>query len=260
MKKALRTACVVVATLAAAAVPVHAELIDALQVDTDDTGEPAKASLDLHVNTTPRGRTDPEYPSEVVPNRGWRVTPELNVGVADRVEVGVALPVDRDAAGHTALAGVKAHVKWIPLRPPDGESGMFLGGQFELSHLKQCFEESPTGAELKFIGGWHNEDWLVAVNPRLSWNLSGELRSKTADVGLDAKVSRNVAKDLALGLELYSKLGTTRHLLPGGLQTDSLFAVLDTSVHGWDVDLGIGRGLTASADKLTVKLNLSIPF
>ena len=258
MKKALCAACIVAATWMAA--PVHAELIDALQVDTDDTGEPGKVAMDLHLNTTPRGRTEPEYPTEVVPNRGWRVTPELSMGVADRVEVGLALPVNRDASGHTALAGVKAHLKWMPLRPADGESGYFLGGQFELSHLKACFEQSPTSAELRFIGGWHNDDWLVAVNPSFAWSLSGALRSKTADVGLDAKVSRTVARDVALGVEFYSGLGTTRRILPGGQQTDSVFAVVDANVHGWDVNAGIGRGITSSADALTLKLNVGIPF
>jgi hypothetical protein len=258
MKKALGAVCIAVATFTAA--PVHAELIDALQVDTDDTGEPGKVAMDLHLNTTPRGRTEPDYPTEVVPNRGWRVTPELSVGVVDRVEVGVALPVNRDGSGHTALAGVKAHVKWIPLRPADGESGSFLGGQFELSHLKACFEQSPTSAELRFIGGWRNEDWLVAIDPAFAWNLSGALRSKTAAVGVDAKVSRAVAKDLALGVEFYSGLGNTRRILPEGQQTNSVFAVVDANVHGWDVNAGIGHGITSSADALTVKFNIAIPF
>ncbi|MFL6662150.1 MAG: hypothetical protein ACJ8G7_08210 [Rhizobacter sp.] len=242
------------------AVPAHAELIDALQVDTDDTSAPGEVAVDLHVTTTPRGRTEPEYPSEVVPNHGWRFTPELSVGVAEGVEVGVALPVNRDASGHTMLAGVKAHVKWVPLRPADGESGFFLGGQLELAHLKACFEQSPTAAELRFITGWHSEEWLVAVNPGFAWSLSGALRSKTAAFGVDAKVSRTVAKDVALGVEFYSGLGTTQRLLPAAQQTNSVFAVVDANVHGWSINAGIGRGMTSSADALTVKINIGLPF
>ncbi|HJV61032.1 MAG TPA: hypothetical protein VJ743_08785 [Albitalea sp.] len=258
MKKALCAACVAAATITAA--PVHAELIDALQVDTDDTGELGKVAMDLHVTTTPRGRTEPQFPTEVVPNQGWRFTPEFSLGVADGVEVGLALPFNRDASGSASLAGVKTHVKWMPHRPAEGESGFFLGGQLELSRLKACFEQSPASAELRIISGWRGTDWRAAVNPAFAWDLSGALRSKTPRLGVDAKVSHALGERASLGLELYTDLGTTRRILRGGQQSDSAFVVVDVSVHGWDIDAGIGRGITSSADALTIKFNIGIPY
>ncbi|TMH09602.1 MAG: hypothetical protein E6H68_18115 [Betaproteobacteria bacterium] len=54
-----------------------AALSDEIQVYTDDINAPGEFGLELHINTTPKGRRVPDYPGEVVPNHGLRITPEL---------------------------------------------------------------------------------------------------------------------------------------------------------------------------------------
>ena len=125
--------------------------------------------------------------------------------------------------------------------------------------MKKQFSESRTSFELRLIGGWRNEDWLLALNPVFGWNLSDGLRSSTADVSFGAKAARTVAKDLALGFEFYADAGTTKQR-SFARQPRTLYAVVDTRVKAVDLNFGIGRGLDSAADKWTVKAIFGIPF
>src|SRR5438309_8658327 len=82
-----------------------AELSDEIQVYTDDINAPGEFGLELHVNTTPKGRSTPDYPGEVTPQHGWRFTPEFSYGIAKDWEAGLYLPVSRDERGNTRAAG-----------------------------------------------------------------------------------------------------------------------------------------------------------
>jgi hypothetical protein len=238
----------------------HAELADEIQVLTDEIGEPGEFGVEMHINTTPKGRRTPDYPGEATPHRGLRLTPEFTWGLTRTMEAAVALPFNRDLSGNTSAAGVKAGLKWLPVRPAKGEAGWFAGAATELSWLKQRFSESRSTIELKPIVGWRNYDWLLALNPVVGWNLSEGMRSRTADASLNAKLARTAASGTALGLEYYSGLGTTAKILPYKQQANTLFVTVDAEVRGWGINFGIGRGLTRDADDLTVKATLGVPF
>ena len=248
------------AALMLAAVPASAELSDEIQVYTDEINAPGEFGLELHLNTTPRGRRTADYPGEVTPHHGWRITPEFSYGLSKDWEAGVYLPMSRDANGNTLLAGAKLRLKWLPLRPEEGGTGWFFGANGELSRLKKQFSESRTSAELRLMSGWRNADWLLALNPVFGWNLSDGLRSSTADVSMGAKVARSIAKDLALGVEYYADLGSTKRVRFSSQQAQVLYATADTRVAGFDVNFGIGRGLNSAADAWTVKAILGFPL
>ncbi|MBV9891545.1 MAG: hypothetical protein JO090_11755 [Rhizobacter sp.] len=250
--------CLVVPLLAAQ--PAQAVLIDEIQVYADDINAPGEKGLELHLNTTPSGRSTPDYPGEVVPAHGWRLTPELSLGLAADFEAGLYAPLSRDASGDTRLAGLKVRLKWLPVRPGEDGRGAFMGANLELSRLEHRFADSRTGAELRLIGGWRDERWLLAVNPVFEWNLSDGQGSATPEVSLGVKVARSVAGDVSLGLEYYAGLGTARHLVSPAHQPQSLYAVLDAKLLGADVNFGLGRGLTGAADRITVKTIVGFSF
>src|SRR5207237_792985 len=83
----------------------HAALPDEIQVYTDDLEEVGSRGIELHVNATPDGRRTPEYPGEVVPHRGLRVTPEISWGLAENWDGGVYLPFVRSGDGAYFFAG-----------------------------------------------------------------------------------------------------------------------------------------------------------
>ena len=249
-----------IAVAALATAEARAELTDEIQVYTDEINQPGQFGLEMHVNTTPKGRRTPDYPGEVTPHRGWRYTPEFSWGLTRTLEAGLYLPFDRDESGKTESAGAKLRLKWLPVRPAEGQSGWFLGANTELSRLKKKFSQSRSSLELRLMGGWRDDDWLLALNPVFGWNLSDGLRSRTADFSLNAKATRTVAKGFAVGLEYYSGLGTTEKILPYSQQQNTLYVVFDAEVKGWDLNFGIGRGLTRGADDLTLKAIIGVPF
>ena len=208
------TWCVVIAPGLA-----HAALSDEIQVYTDDINEPRKTGLELHVNTTPKGRRTPDYPGEVVPNHGLRITPEFSYGLTETWEAGLYIPTNRDAAGNFDVAGAKLRLKWLPIRGDEETGGWYLGANAELSHQKQKFSESRWTSELRIIMGHRGTEWLLGGNILLGWNLSDGLGSATPEFEVVLKAARKVSERLALGLEDYSVFGTTGRSRPGPSRT-----------------------------------------
>ena len=93
----------------------HAALSDEIQVYTDDINAPGEFGLELHVNTTPRGRSTPDYRGEVVPNHGLRVTPEFSYGLTETWEAGLYIPTNRESSGNFSIAGAKLRLKGQPI-------------------------------------------------------------------------------------------------------------------------------------------------
>ncbi len=62
---------------------------DEIQVYTDDIDSPGEYALETHINTTPRGRKTSDFPGEVAPYRGVRLTPEFSRGLSQTLEAGL---------------------------------------------------------------------------------------------------------------------------------------------------------------------------
>ena len=248
--------CALLATAPAA----QAALSDEIQVYTDDINAPKEFGLELHTNYTISGRRTPDYPGEAVPHHGLRITPEFSYGLTPTLEAGLYLPVNHDANGNTEAAGLKLRLKWLPIRGDEEAGGWFLGVNGELSRLRQAYSESRNSFELRVMAGYRSPQWLVAVNPVFGWNLSDGYRGQSPDFSLATKVARTIAPGVQLGAELYMDMGTTANILPLAQQGNTLYAALDFKVKGWDINLGLGKALTSSADNYTVKAIFGIPF
>ena len=59
-----------------------AVMIDEIQVYDDTINAVGKFGLELHLNTTLSGRSAPDYPDEIVPQHGIRLTPEFSYGLS----------------------------------------------------------------------------------------------------------------------------------------------------------------------------------
>jgi len=57
----------------------HASLQDEIQVYTDDINTPGEWGVELHVNTTPKGISQPTYSGEIMNHHGVRLTPEFRM-------------------------------------------------------------------------------------------------------------------------------------------------------------------------------------
>jgi hypothetical protein len=238
----------------------RAALPDEIQVYTDDINAPGEFGLELHVNTTPRGRRAPEFPNEVTPHRGLRVTPEFSWGLTRTLEAGFYLPYARDAEGRVLFGGPKARLKWLPLQPEEGGAGWFAGLNGEYSWLTRNFEPETRRLELRPIVGWKNSDWLFAGNPVLDWALNGPERAGRPTFNPSFKVARTVAPGIALGVEYYTELGPIGRPVAHAEQPRTLYLAIETDRTPIPLHFGIGRGLNDAADKWTLKAILEFRF
>ncbi len=245
--------------LALVAPTARAALPDEIQVYVDDVRAPGESGVELHVNTTPSGRSTPDYPGEVPPDHGLRVTPEISLGLAPNWDAGVYLPFLHSGAGSSYFAGPRFRLKWVPLRPTEGGSGWFAGTNEELSFVKTKFEESHPALEVRPILGWRDARWLAAVNPVVEFALGGPDRGWRPDFSPAFKLARNVTRDVALGFEYYAELGPLGQTLPHSEQAHTLYFAIDTE-KPIGLNFGIGRGLTGAADRWTVKAIFDISF
>ena len=258
-----RIAIRLIATLAGAGcgfLPVHAAMIDEIQVYTDDINKPGEFGLEMHVNTTPRGRSTPDFPNEITPRHGLRFTPEFSYGLTRSLEAGLYMPYARDAQGTTHFAGPKLRLKWLPLQTDEGGQGWFAGVNVEYARVAPQFEQSRYALELRPIIGYRTRDWLFAANPILGWDLAGPAHDGKPDFSPSMKVARDIAPGVALGVEYYAELGKINNTLPHAEQSHSLYFALDYEQKSWAFNIGIGRGLTDATDRWTLKTIIALPF
>jgi hypothetical protein len=234
-------------------------IVDEIQVYTDDLDAAGESGLELHVNTTPRGRKTADYEGDLPPYHGWRVTPEFSWGLGHDLDWGLYLPSATDGNGNWYLGGAKLRVKWLPLHAAEGGSGWYLGVNNELSRLTKKFSESPWSDEVRFIGGYRAGSWLIGVNPILGWALSEGYRG-SPEVTLAWKAVHDVAKGIAVGAEYYNGMGTLANRLPHDEQERTLYLVTDIERKSWSLNFGVGYGLTPATDKWTVKAIIGFGF
>jgi hypothetical protein len=188
----------------------------------------------------------------VVTHGGLRFTPEISWGLAENWDGGIYLPFVRSRDGAYFFAGPRLRLKWLPLRPAEGASGMFAGLNGELSFVQQRFEQAGRTAEIRPIIGYRGEKWLFAFNPIFAVDLAGENQG-VFTFAPALKVSRRAWPGLALGAEYYMDLGRANDFAPREEQSRVLYLTADTD----RVNFGIGYGFTDASDRWTVKTIIS---
>jgi hypothetical protein len=249
-----------VAALSLAAAGAHAALPDEIQVYTSDINRQGEFGLELHVNTTPGGRSTPDFPGEIPPAHGWRLTPEFSYGVTPALEAGLYLPLVHGADDRNKFAGPKIRAKWMPLRVDEQGNGAFAGVNFEYAWVSDVLEEATRAMEVRPILGWRDADWLFAVNPILEFAFAGPDKGKRPGFNPSLKIARRVADGIAIGPEYYAELGPAGNALPHAQQSHSLYLAIDVDRAPWVFNFGVGYGLTDATDRWTVKAIFEVPF
>ena len=259
MKTKRGSAAAAAALLLFSAAPASA-INDEIQVYTDDINKPGEFGLELHMNTTPAGRSTPDYPGDSIPRHGFRLTPEFSYGLTSDFEAGLYLPTVRDADGSFSASGLKLRLKWLPVKPAEDNPGWYAGINWEVARVDKRYSDSPMTAEMRMIGGFRADKWLLGINPILSWDLSPGYRNGGPDAVLGFKAAHDVREGIALGVEYYTGVGKLTHPLPHSLQEHTIYAVLDFDRKPFVFNFGVGRGLTGATDQWTVKAIVDVPF
>jgi len=227
-----------------------------IEVYTDDMREVGKWGVDVHNSYVFSGRRTPAYPGEQPPGKVYRLTPEFTYGWTKQLELGLYVLTSRNAQGDFHADGRKVRIRYIA--PHNEEAGWFWGGNFEVGSTSRRVSETRWTAELKGILGYRQGPWLLAVNPNFDWSISHGGGPAEADV--DFKVSYDIGNKTSVGIESYNELGAAKHLSLSSGNGRILYAVVDKEFGKFDLNAGIGRGLTAASDRWVLKFIVGTTF
>ena len=228
-----------------------------IQVYMDEINKPQEFGLDLHNNYVISGNGTPDYPGAQAPRHVFRLTPEFSYGLTKNLELGAYILTSRDANGNANVDGEKLRIKY--LIDKDATAPFFYGANLEVGRVNQNIDQNPWNAELKGIFGYRQDQWILATNVNIGWKISGP-EPKPTSVEIDSKIAYKTDQGFDIGVESYNEMGAIRHLGQLNQQSQTVYAVIDTNVKGWDLNLGIGRGLTTVSDRWLLKAIVSVPF
>ncbi|HKB82285.1 MAG TPA: hypothetical protein VKD04_03650 [Burkholderiales bacterium] len=228
-----------------------------IQVYMDEMNAPGEFGLDVHHNYVFSGSNAPDYPGAQTPAHVLRVTPEFSYGMTPNLELGAYVLASGQPGGHSAIDGHKLRLKYIA--PKDPGQNYFLGANLEIGRVAHRIDENPWNGELKGILGYRTERWTFAINPNIDWKVSGPVSSPAA-FELDSKISYKTDHDYRIGIETYNELGEIRRVSHLNQQSQTLYGVIDASMRGWDLNVGLGRGLSSASDRVILKLIVGVPI
>jgi hypothetical protein len=235
-----------------------AMLQDEIQVYDDEINAKGVSSMELHINSTPRGIQTPSYPGEITSNNGVRVTPEFAYGLGHDLEAGLYISY-ANANNQFQYAATKVRMKWLPIREDKGDS-FFAGVNVELANVQPQFDESRYNSETRFIIGKHFDDWLISFNPIVDMPLSQPYVHQAPYFSTATRISKEVTPELALGVEYYSNMNQINQ--PINYQNTQQMGFLMMYYDGKPISFqaGVGKGFSNSTDSLTLKAIFSIPL
>jgi hypothetical protein len=229
---------------------------DEIQVYTGEVETPGKANLTVHANYTPDGHRVAGFPGGVVPQGSVNGAFEWAYGVTEWFEAGTYLPV------YTITRDRKIELDGVKLRalfavPHAGERSFFYGVNFELSFNAKHWDQSRQSGEIRPIIGTRSGPWDLIVNPILDTSFDGISR---LDFAPSLRLAWNRSPSFALAIEHYADFGELRHFDSRRVQEHNLFAVADYARALFDLEAGIGFGLTGASDNLVLKAIASHTF
>ena len=228
-----------------------------IQIYMDDLSKPGRFGADVHNNFVMSGSGTPEYRGAQPPNHIYRLTPEFYYGISDTLELGVYLLTTTSPGAPTNYDGQKLRLKYIA--PHDETQGFFWGANLEIGKTSLRVSQAPWNAQLKGIYGYRSGRWTYAGNANFDWSLSGPVSSPVA-LEIDTKIAYQTHAGYHVGLESYNEIGPVRNVGHLNERGQTLYAVVDTQLGRFDLNAGIGRGLTTASDRWLLKFIVGTHF
>jgi hypothetical protein len=228
--------------------PAHA-VNDEIQVYNAEIAKVGQWTFQLHNNYAFIGRRDPDFLGGIVPNRALNGTGEWAYGITDWWEMGFYTPYAVDQNG-TFLSNA-AKIRQLFVSPDAAKREVFGGINFEFSYATPRFSETKWNVEVRPILGWRKDGYEFIINPILDFGIGSLSQNTFAPAWRFAK---RINDNLQLGVEYYTDLGPLQAIVPFNQQQHNIYAVTDFKIGRFDINAGIGYGLTPGSDRLMGKI------
>lgn len=237
-----------------AALARPAQATDEIQVYNAGIADVGQFTIQQHLNYTPMGVKDAPFPGGLISNGAINGTPEFAYGVTDWWEVGLYLPF---AIKDQIFYSNAFKLRTLFVSPHADQQNLFYGINFEFSRETPPFAQTQYAMEMRPIIGIRNSKYEFIVNPivDIGFGKYGEQHFAPA-----ARLARKFDQDLYFGFEYYTDLGQIGRFPSFANQEHTLFAVTDFKVGVFDVDFGVGYGLTPVSDRWVIKTIIGYAF
>jgi hypothetical protein len=145
--------------------------------------------------------------------------------------------------------------------PPKWNWPVGLSLSNEIGYQRRQYSTDTWTWELRPIIDKQAGRWYFSFNPAFDKSLHGETVHQGMTFSPDFKLSYDFTKKIAGGFEYYGALGPATEFLPIGQQMHQIFPTVDLNVSPkWEINFGLGVGLTHSTDHLIAKMILGYRF
>jgi hypothetical protein len=238
--------------------PARAQDNYEIQVYGYDLVEKGNTMVELHSNFTFEGSkstNDGTYPT----NHQLHETIEITHGFTDWFETGFY--IFTSSQNGYGIDWVGDHIRPRFAVPKRWKWPVGVSISQEIGYQRRQFSVDSWTYELRPIVDKQMGPWYVSFNPAFDRSLHGATVSQGWVFSPNLKVSYNFTKKVAGGFEYYGSLGPVTGFDPVALQQQQIFPTIDLDVAPrWEINMGVGVGMTRSTDHLIAKMILGYRF
>ncbi|HEY2805423.1 MAG TPA: transporter [Gemmatimonadales bacterium] len=226
-----------------------------IQVYGSETMAPGITMFELHSNFTDRGERS--ILNGLAPtNHAVHETLEITHGFNEWFEVGFYTFTSIEPGESISYVG--NHIRPRFRVPPSWHWPVGVSISQEIGFQHRRFSEETWSWEIRPIIDHQAGKLYWSINPTLGVPLAGD---STLDKGVQIQPNVAITYDVSpvvnLGVEYYGELGTFSHIEPARRQVHAVYPVVNLNFSkDWEVNAGVGFGLTPATDPLVFKLIL----
>jgi hypothetical protein len=229
-----------------------------IQVYSYDLVDPGHTMLELHSNFTIDGTktiSDGLYPT----NHAEHETIEITHGFTDWFECGFYIfTSERSGQG---IQWVGDHIRPRVAIPKKWNWPVGLSLSNEIGYQRRQFATDTWTWEMRPIIDKQLGRWYLDFNPTFDRSFHGQTVSQGFVFSPNVKISYDFSRKITGGIEYYGSVGPATDFLPVRLQQHQIFPAIDLNLSPkWEINFGLGVGITASTDHLIAKMILGYRF
>lgn len=242
----------------AAATPASAQDNYEIQVYGVDTVAPHHTMVELHSNFTFDGSktfADGLNPT----NHALHETVEITHGWNDWFETGFYIfTSERSGDG---IDWVGDHIRPRARVPEKWHWPVGVSLSAEFGYQRRRFSADTWTLEIRPIIDKTMGKWYLSFNPTLDRSFHGPGVNQGLVFSPNFKFSYDLTPKIAAGLEYYGSLGPITGFDPVSQQQQQIFPAIDLNIAPqWEINFGLGVGLTGATDHLIGKMILGYRF
>src|SRR5579864_164012 len=222
-----------------------------IQVYGVDTVDPHSTMIEFHTNFTAEGSkiaVDGVRPT----NHAAHETIEITQGWNDWFETGFYIFTSAQSGDGWDWVG--DHIRPRFRVPEKWKWPVGVSISNEIGYQRRAFSPDSWTWEVRPIVDKKLGPWYLSFNPTMDKSLHGLNVPQGWVFSPNAKVSYDFTKVVAGGVEYYGSLGPVGNPDPVANQQQQVFPAVDLNISpDWEINFGVGWGLTRSTDHLIIK-------